>query len=286
MPTYYPKHSYICHDPVRSDFSWSWHHATFVKKECASHSFVPFLSVKTTNFNSAVKLRPYICQDQSESGISIVFPDTEVGFKEQSGYGKSYSFGRDTAKMIWDATERLIEIDGDWVIEEKPALTIPSVILKENEASKDQLDSGVDTNVGFKGHLDNGKDASPVTPQQVLTGRKGEFVAFRYFSAKLGEKSVKWVNEDKESGLPYDIVIEDKDNSNEYIEVKSTSKAKKAWFGISTREWQFAVEKGDSFSIACVDLSAEKSAKITVYEDPYRKCQQGDLQLGFRSSKW
>ena len=66
---------------------------------------------------------------------------------------------------------------------------------------------------------------------------------------------MKWVNYVKESGLPYDIVVEGKNDSKEFIEVKATSLAQKDWFCISVREWQFAVEKGDSFSIARVALS-------------------------------
>ncbi|GKB92564.1 histidine kinase-, DNA gyrase B-, and HSP90-like ATPase family protein, partial [Tanacetum coccineum] len=212
-------------------------------------------------------------KDQSESGISTVSSETEVGFKDQPGYRKPDSFGRDTAKMRRDATERLIEIDGDWIIKEKPALTIPLVILEENKTSKEKLDSGVDT---------NGNDAGLVTPQHVITGRTGEEEAFKFFCAKPGEKTVTWVNEFSESGQPYDIVIEDKDNNKEYIEVKSTSKAKKDWFNITMNEWKFALEKGDSFSIACVVLLDGKPPKITVHENLLRKCQQGELQLGFR----
>ncbi|GJZ17265.1 histidine kinase-, DNA gyrase B-, and HSP90-like ATPase family protein [Tanacetum coccineum] len=142
---------------------------------------------------SAILQQDEALKDQSESGISIVSSDTEVGFKDQSAYGKPDSFGRDTAKTRWDATERLIEIDSDPIIEEKPASMTPSVIKKENEASKDQLDFGVDTTVGVKGHLDNGKDASPVILQQFITGRRGEEKAFRHFSAELSEKTVTWV---------------------------------------------------------------------------------------------
>ena len=68
-------------------------------------------------------------------------------------------------------------------------------------------------------------------------------MAFKYFSEKLGVIIVKWVNLVKESGLPYDIVVEGKNDSKEYVEVKSTTLARMDWFCISVREWQFAVEK-------------------------------------------
>ncbi|KAI3716435.1 hypothetical protein L1987_67312 [Smallanthus sonchifolius] len=207
-------------------------------------------------------------------------------------------------------TEGFIETDADWIIEENPASTIPSVIFEEHEATINQSDSGTNMNVDFKGQPVYAKNtvsssmnaAGPypsasnkiekdqlilgrVTPQHVITGRTGEHVAFKYFSSKNGEKCVQWVNEVNESGLPYDIVVEGKDNRKEYIEVKSTSNARKDWFVISVREWQFAVENGDSFSIARVVLSDGNSAQITTYRNPFKLCQSGHLQLAILPSK-
>ncbi|KAK8939444.1 hypothetical protein KSP40_PGU008497 [Platanthera guangdongensis] len=39
-------------------------------------------------------------------------------------------------------------------------------------------------------------------------GRQGEMIAYRYFTEKLGEAAVKWLNRDFEMGLPYDLIIE------------------------------------------------------------------------------
>ncbi|XP_076948185.1 protein NO VEIN-like [Bidens hawaiensis] len=208
-----------------------------------------------------------------------------------------------------DATEGFIEMDADWTIEENLASTIPSVILEEHEAVIDQSNPITNMNADFKSQPDHAKNmvssymnaskpctsasnliendqlhVGTVTPQQVITGRTGEFVAFKYFSSKSGEKCVKWVNEVKESGLPYDIVVEGK-GKKEYIEVKSTSNARKDWFVVTVREWQFAVEKGDLFSIARVVLSEGKSAQITTYRNPVKLCQSGNLQLAILSSK-
>ncbi|GKD25854.1 histidine kinase-, DNA gyrase B-, and HSP90-like ATPase family protein [Tanacetum coccineum] len=92
---------------------------------------------------------------------------------------------------------------------------------------------------------------SSLLPKRKDTGREGEHEAFKYFSAELGDKKVTWVNKDKESKLPYDILVEGKNNSKEYIEVKSTSGVKKDWFEISVNEWKSAVEKGEAFSVTC-----------------------------------
>ncbi|KAJ9555637.1 hypothetical protein OSB04_010251 [Centaurea solstitialis] len=203
--------------------------------------------------------------------------------------------------------------------EESQCLSNACIILQEDDVSVDQSDYGIDTDVGFKGHSANEKNIvssdtnagtsavnryngssyasssnsierdylpwGTITPQQVITGRTGEHVAFKYFSNKIGENFVRWVNEVKESGLPYDIVVEGKDKSKEYIEVKATSNARKDWFVISVREWQFAVEKGESFSIARIVLADGKSAQITTYKNPARLCQSGHLQLAILSSK-
>ncbi|KAD5508904.1 hypothetical protein E3N88_16607 [Mikania micrantha] len=210
----------------------------------------------------------------------------------------------------WGVKEEFIETDADWTIEENPASTTPSLILEEHEALIDQSDSRTSMNVDITGQLDYAKNIvssyrnaaglqastsdliekdqlslGTVTPQQVITGRTGELVAFKYYSSKFGEKCVTWVNEVKESGLPYDIVVEGKDNMKEYIEVKSTSNAKKDWFVISVKEWQFGVQKGESFSIARVVLSYGKSAQITMYRNPLKLCQSGHLQLALLTSK-
>lgn len=113
------------------------------------------------------------------------------------------------------------------------------------------------------------------------TGRLGEYFAFKYFSEKFGEPFVKWVNETNETGLPYDLVMGD----DEYIEIKSTRSATKNWFHITSREWQFAIEKGESFSIAHVVLSPNNSGVVTVYKNPFRLYQLGKLQLALLISK-
>ncbi|XP_021745800.1 uncharacterized protein LOC110711690 isoform X2 [Chenopodium quinoa] len=119
---------------------------------------------------------------------------------------------------------------------------------------------------------------TPGAQEAMRIGRLGELVAFRYLAGKADGAKVNWVNQDKETGLPFDIVIGDEKN-REYIEVKASRYSKKEWFVISTREWQFAAEKGDSFSIAYVVLSGQNLASIMVYKNPVKLCQLGKLQL-------
>ena len=112
----------------------------------------------------------------------------------------------------------------------------------------------------------------------MLTGKLGELAAFKYFTGTLG-KIVKWVNKYNETGLPYDLVVEEEGGHIGYIERKATKSARKDWFNISTREWQFAAEKGESFSISHVLLLSDKEVKITVYTNPIKLCQHDKLQL-------
>ncbi|CAM8975537.1 unnamed protein product [Rhodiola kirilowii] len=119
---------------------------------------------------------------------------------------------------------------------------------------------------------------NPDCAQALLTGRLGELVAYNYYLGKAGD-AVNWVNKDKESGLPYDIVIGEGGDHVEYIEVKATKSARKDWFVITTREWQYAIEKGESFSIAHVVLQSDNTAKISTFKNPARLCQLGKLQL-------
>lgn len=46
---------------------------------------------------------------------------------------------------------------------------------------------------------------TPNESQARLTGRLGEELAWKYFTEKFGEEAVKWVNEETETGLPYDM---------------------------------------------------------------------------------
>ncbi|GJU63625.1 sister-chromatid cohesion protein 3 [Tanacetum coccineum] len=111
------------------------------------------------------------------------------------------------------------------------------------------------------------------------TGKEGEHEAFIFFSSKFRDKNVTWVNQTKESGLPYDIILEANDKSREYIEVKTTSVANKQWFYISPNEYSFASEKGSSFTVACVELSDGELVRITTYRDPIKLLRSKKMKL-------
>ncbi|KAK7400095.1 hypothetical protein VNO78_11295 [Psophocarpus tetragonolobus] len=199
-------------------------------------------------------------------------------------------------------------VTDDWTINEDPQASSVALVLNENENLKDQscynfdptafsihadsdpvsLDEALDeahfNSLAF-GKRDRLQTGGTFDAAQALaTGRLGEFIACKYFVDKVGKTAVRWVNEDTETGLPYDLVIEE-DNNKEYIEVKATRSPRKDWFNISLREWQFANDKSNSFSIAFVAIMGNNVARITVFKDPVKLCQQGELQLAVMMSR-
>ncbi|KAL0854018.1 hypothetical protein Bca101_059170 [Brassica carinata] len=120
---------------------------------------------------------------------------------------------------------------------------------------------------------------TPWAAQAQQTGRKGEEIAYRYFAATYGkEAKVRWVNEQSETGLPYDLLIENEGGKLEYVEVKATVSSRKDYFNLTVREWQFANEKGESYIIAHV-LLGNSNAILTQHRNPVKLCQEGHLRL-------
>lgn len=205
-----------------------------------------------------------------------------------------------------------VDIEGDWIIEANTMtenmlfahstaanLDEPQMVMSADPSSAPiylDLEAGsssptVDVEVAnFNEKLasvpeERSSDTGNQDASQLRTGRLGEALVHKYFAEQLGSNSVKWVNQETETGLPYDIVITRKGNFSEYVEVKATVSSKKDWFYVTSREWQFALEKGDSFSIARVVMSGSKKASIEMLKNPYRLYQQKALKLALLISR-
>ncbi|KAM5569559.1 protein NO VEIN-like [Rosa sericea] len=195
-----------------------------------------------------------------------------------------------------------ISVDIKWTIGEGTATTSAPLVLPNSNDLQEHFDDETDMDTDFNpNNLDfvvdprvlGSSDCSKVDHPRygssgrdamrgrdaMLTGRLGEVVAFKYLIAKAGKSVVRWVNERIETGLPYDIVVGEKEDSLEFIEVKATQQQKKDWFHISMREWQFAAEKGEAFSILHVLLLGNNAARVSVYKNPVKLCHLGKLQL-------
>ena len=144
-----------------------------------------------------------------------------------------------------------------------PNHTVSTMHVEFDPVDLDLVSDGPELGTSNFSSRDHLRYGTPNAVQAMQTGRIGESIAFKYIIGKFGGTAVKWVNEDIETGLPYDIIVGE-ENSREYIEVKATKSQSKYWFNISTREWQFAVEKGESYSIAHVLLGKNNVARVSV----------------------
>jgi len=92
---------------------------------------------------------------------------------------------------------------------------------------------------------------------------------------------VRWMNEEAETGSPYDIMVspQGEGESPKYVEVKTTNHQSKTYFEVSKKELAFAEAKGDSYIIYRVILSRE-NIKIVKLENPMKLWEQKFLTVG------
>ncbi|KAK8443907.1 hypothetical protein SEVIR_9G047900v4 [Setaria viridis] len=202
-----------------------------------------------------------------------------------------------------------VDLDGDWIIEEnaRPETTLlgdstatildePQMMMSDFSSAPTYLDVEAGsssptvhvelTNFNEKmANLIEDRNRLPPDATQLKTGRLGEELVHKHFAEQLGSNNVRWMNEKIETGLPYDIVITHSEGFTEYVEVKTTVSSRKDWFDVTPREWQFALEKGDLFSIARVILSSTKRASIEMLKNPYKLYKQKALRLGLLISR-
>ena len=110
-------------------------------------------------------------------------------------------------------------------------------------------------------------------------GRWGERLVFEYLKRKYPEKHIEvyWLNENCESGKPYDILVVEGEDKK-YIEVKSTTTDNREWFIVTENEWEFMLEKGEKFHIYRVYNAGTKRAKIEIIPNPKKLFEEGKLR--------
>ncbi|XP_078441765.1 histidine kinase-, DNA gyrase B-, and HSP90-like ATPase family protein [Wolffia australiana] len=244
---------------------------------CARSSYTPSLAI--TPQQSTLPI-------WRKAGIAINWPPTD--WKTAPDFSGGHHFGANSrpSLLVTPSSEdisSLMETGANWSVTEEleeesaagPAKTEDSSCQHDaaNSVHRTMVASSItesdDVALCFGG-LGNS--------QSRRTGALGEAIAFKYLREKYSAVSVKWVNEGGETGLPYDLIIED-NGRREFVEVKATRSAMKDWFAITTREWQFAVEKGDCYTIAYITLAGPKSAKVVLLKNPLKLCQQSVLNL-------
>ncbi|KAK1285568.1 hypothetical protein QJS10_CPB20g01144 [Acorus calamus] len=179
-----------------------------------------------------------------------------------------------------------VEVNDEWTIEDDSTKSMTVVVGDHPSSGEQTITDTIDSDT-----ISPNDNPSIFTEQDKLhilstdeknlhiTGRLGERISYKYFTEKLGEAAVKWVNQEKETGLPYDLIIGEGEECREYVEVKASKCASKDWFPISMPEWQFATEMGESFTIAYVVVVGQRKATITEFKNPLKLCQKNKLQL-------
>ncbi|XP_044946062.1 protein NO VEIN-like isoform X3 [Hordeum vulgare subsp. vulgare] len=193
----------------------------------------------------------------------------------------------DNAVKEDSTTEHMLGVQSTMEVDDEPACldleagSSPSLIDETDLTDVDEKLADVAEDGSELGAGTPGKATVHKQDERLRTGRLGEAAVHQYLVRQLGSSNVKWVNEEKESGLPYDIVITPEGGAAEYVEVKATVTSNKDWFHITPNEWQFALEKGDSFSIAHVVLKGSEKANIMMMKNPQKLCHQKVDDLNF-----
>jgi hypothetical protein len=115
-------------------------------------------------------------------------------------------------------------------------------------------------------------------------GRWGEEYVFNQLKQQHAESAsnltVEWVNEQEESGLPYDLTLSSGGKVVEYIEVKSTRTMEKGVFEISMNELDQAAIHGSTYSIYRVFNAGNPAlCRVIRMKNPVSLVRQHKIQL-------
>ena len=94
------------------------------------------------------------------------------------------------------------------------------------------------------------------------TGRIGEEMVYQFLLKQHLENAylttIKWLNQSRESQLPYDIVLTTKNGKTQYIEVKSTRTCDQHAFPLSINQIEFLIQQKDNYFIYRVYIDERK----------------------------
>jgi hypothetical protein len=114
-----------------------------------------------------------------------------------------------------------------------------------------------------------------------LTGAPSDFPEknerFRVLRGGEVVAEVLWLNYNRDSGQPYDILV--KENGEEtFIEVKATIDKSQCSFNISGNQWREMKEKSERYWIYRVYGAESAEPHIEKIHDPYRRWLDGEIQ--------
>eukprot|EP01054_Gregarina_sp_Poly1_P006332 Gregarina_sp_Poly_1__6331@NODE_336_length_9439_cov_243_466709_g284_i0_p1_GENE_NODE_336_length_9439_cov_243_466709_g284_i0NODE_336_length_9439_cov_243_466709_g284_i0_p1_ORF_typecomplete_len1953_score229_84DUF3883/PF13020_6/6_2e21HATPase_c_3/PF13589_6/7_8e07Dsh_C/PF12316_8/0_41CCDC106/PF15794_5/0_59_NODE_336_length_9439_cov_243_466709_g284_i034599317 len=117
---------------------------------------------------------------------------------------------------------------------------------------------------------------------RVRLGREGERIVYANLLEEMrnqvleGSTTISWINENKESGEPYDILVTSGLPSNPhetFIEVKATRSQNKQLFEFSAMEWQFSQLKGNDYHIYRLYFGDENPSIVRIV-NPYKQWRE------------
>lgn len=115
-------------------------------------------------------------------------------------------------------------------------------------------------------------------------GRWGEAVVYHYLTSHpelaQGKWAVEWVNQEEESGLPYDIkLVQAASRRKLYVEVKASSMHRKDFFEMSTAELDMAQREGECYHVYRVTAAGQAVPTLAMVPDPYRQWRAGQIKV-------
>jgi len=96
--------------------------------------------------------------------------------------------------------------------------------------------------------------------------------------------TVLWLNGEKETGFPYDLIVEVKDSATEtshklYFEVKTTRTQSKSFFEMSPKEWMFGYEHRENYIVLRVFGAFTESPRVVRLTNPWELWRSGSLGM-------
>ncbi|UJR16805.1 hypothetical protein I4U23_003704 [Adineta vaga] len=117
----------------------------------------------------------------------------------------------------------------------------------------------------------------------IIVGRRGEDFVYRYLQWKHSDAQIQWINQQAETGQPFDIEIihKDKNKKPEFIEVKTTRVPNQNTFQISIGEVDCLLQYQNNYYIYRVYYNDddEKLSTITILSRIKYHLQQKKLAL-------
>lgn len=100
-----------------------------------------------------------------------------------------------------------------------------------------------------------------------------------YEERQISITQLEWVNQKKESRLPYDFVATLESGEKEYWEIKATPSSDKCSFPISEREVQLALQEREKYFLVRIQNAGKANPDLKIYCNPAAFIEAGDILI-------